>query len=290
MDNGMKDSAQKEGLVERDSLGAIQEAPVQDDKSSESSPETTGNTAGSGVEESSGTEQGADASKQARDRFEDNPGFKSLRNQFKETRRQLDEYRNDMKQARLREERYLRQLDALQQANGPKKTELPPDQVQARDQLAELLRESPVLKPLFEKLDQVEQFNNSLTEREMTTKYAEVEKSMEKICADNGLDIETELQACDSWLDQHPVFSKLYPAGKTQFPPELYELAFKAINHDRADELADKRANLKSIKERERLRSANSETPAANSSGGRPMPKKLEDFLSERMKDGIIAR
>lgn len=290
MGNDLRDTSEKEGLVERDSLGTIQETNVQtDEKSSESSTDNIGNNA-SESESQPNTEQ-KDSTSRQQDRFENNPAFnKQLRDQYQATKRELEEMREDRKQARLREERYMKQLDELQKSNAPKKSELPADQIQARDQLAEILRDSPILKPLFEKLAQVEQFNNSLTDKEMTGKYNEVEKSMVKVCETNGLDVQTELEACNDWLDQHPVLSQLYPKGKAQFPPELYELAFKAINHDRADELADRRANLKSIQERERRRAGNSETPAATLPGGRPLPAKLEDFLTERVRDGIIPR
>lgn len=280
----LMDRAQQEGISVRTELGGVEDK-AQDDKPSESSTEKIETNADSGEKETNQTEQTQSPSRQ-KERFEDNPGFKSLRAQYQEQRRLNEEMREERKQDRLREQRLMAQLDELTKANAPKGNVLPPDQLQARDQLAELLKDAPALKPLFEKLAQVEQFNTHLTSREAEQGYNKVEESMVKTCENYGLDPALEMQACHDWLDQHPVFSK----HQGPFPPEYYEVAFKAMNYDRADELAERRANLKSIQERERHRQANSEAPAASLPGGRPLPKKLEDFLSERAKDGIIPR
>lgn len=243
---------------------------TQDAKDTAPSTVTTEQTNASNVKEAAPVEK-TDAGlveQPKRERFEDNPGFKALR-------KQKEELAEQVRKAAEREERLLKALEAQQ---GGKKAEVVDEKETAKRELMNLLG----LGDLQKKIDALESRSSELSSRETDQAFDKEEQRISESCQKFGLEVNTVKAELQTWLDEHPIFGKM-----NDLPPGSYELAFKSIYFDKSSELAEKAASLKQIKERDKLRQANTESPNNSSTDkGENRPVSMRERLQNMIKDG----
>lgn len=203
-----------------------------------------------------------------KEKFEDNPGFKKLRSE-------RDTLRQEMQKAAEREERLLAALEGMK-ASQPK----PPvdERESAKRELIDILG----LGDLQKKLDRLEARNADYSSRETDSAYDKEEDGIRASCEKFGMKMDEVLPELQNYLDEHPVFSRM------DIQPGMYDLAFKALYFDKSTDLAKNAARLDEIKQRDKLRQANTEAPSTTSTGARDitMPSRLRDHLRNVIRDG----
>lgn len=263
----LMDKAVKEGV---DVSGVKPESTIPSTDAKETVPSTvkTENTPVVGEQQ---PEAKPPVSVQPKERFEDNPGFKNLKNQ-------RDSFKTELQKAQEQNQKLMALLEAQTK---PKSDPVASEQEQAAKQLRQILG----IDGLIEKLDSLDKRNSDYSERETNQAFDKEQDGIVKQCEKFGLDFNEVVPELQNYLDEHPYFSKI------AIQPGFYDLAFKAIYFDKSNDLAKRAAYAEQLKETEKLKKANSESPnPGNSTGSSPAYTGVKDLVRRRLEsDGGIS-
>ena len=207
----------------------------------------------------------------AKERFEDNPGFKNVL-------RQRDSFKTELQKAQEQNQKLM----ALLEANKPKAEVGPQNEQEAA---AKQLRQILGIDNLVEKLESLDKRNSDFSERETNQAFDKEQDGIVKQCEKFGLDFNQVVPELQNYLDEHPYFSKI------AIQPGFYDLAFKAVYFDKSNDLAKRAAYAEQLKETEKLKKANSEAPnPGGATGSTPSYTGVKDLVRNRMdKEGGIS-
>lgn len=196
-----------------------------------------------------------------------NPGFKKMQTERDQLRKELEDARKERQQF----------LKALEGMKAPAKEAVVDEKEQAAKELRRLLG----VDTLLEDIKTLKERNSDFTQRETDQAFDKEEERIVTAATKFGLNPHEVKAECQAWLDAHPYFSKV------DIQPGFYDLAFKALYFDKSSELAQKAAQLEQIKQRDKLRQANTETPAnASTDKGVTKPSSMRERLQDMIKEG----
>lgn len=192
--------------------------------------------------------------------------------------KQMEEMRNSYIQK-------LEQFNAnrAEQGKGPV-NQLPPEQEQALLQLAEMMFSHKGIREKygFEKISALEkQLSQQSTESGKQMYEAEIQDSISKYAAEYGYDKEELREEFEHFINTDPWFAdKPYHKGSVQ-------KAFKLYFSDKSQELAERAANLKLIKEQKEKKSVSTESASLGKTGKAVgvKDKNMLDYLSRREQE-----
>ena len=198
-------------------------------------------------------------------------------------KRMAGQNREIREELRKAQELNLQFQEALQEMRTSRKTpieeheELSEEQKDALDKLAKLLSSHPSFKGIEEKLAALDKRHESVAEAQQKEKFGKEMNLLEQECGKYGLSYDQVEAECQEWLDNHDYFSKI------PLQPGFYTMAFRDLYFDKSADLGTKAANLKLIKDREKLKAASSEKPEqGKSESSEPQVTSLND-LKDRL-------
>lgn len=231
MDTAVKEGIEMPGQKPED-------APVKDAKEAAPSPAIQEKPSQADAQPVQPKAETPEAPKQ---RFEDNPGFKNVL-------KQRDSVREELKKAQEANSKLM----ALLEAQSKRPEAAPSEQDSAAKQLRQLLG----IDELFSKLETLDKRNSEFSTSQRDAAFDKEQAQLASQCEKFGLDINTVIPELQNWIDEHPYF------GKADIQPGFYDIAFKSIYFDKSSEIAKRAAYAEQLKEKEKLKKANSEAPS----------------------------
>lgn len=191
---------------------------------------------------------------------------------------------NWSKQVQELKDAYTKQLEAFNQnrsnAGKPEVDKLPPEQEQALEQLVSMLGPRLREKLGLGKIGELEKQLNSINQAGSLEAFeAEMSGVTKEYAEKYGYDAKELDEELRNYIETDPWFAdKSYTKGSLIKAAKLYFA-------DKGQELAERQANLKLIKEQKEKKQNTTEAPTkttGNKSGSKH--KRLEDFLDERVQ------
>lgn len=169
------------------------------------------------------------------------------------------------------------------------KSQSQPQQVDERSQavlqLVDLLKNTPgALEALgFSKINDIEKRTASFEEQRAREVFdSEFDRILKYGTETFGLDEEELEQELVDYIENDPLLSQ------ANFIPGAIQKAFRDLYWDRMDELKERAANLKLIKEQKLKKEGNTETPKQNDTSKNDTPSELDmgSFIKRRIAEG----
>lgn len=206
---------------------------------------------------------GSEVKPPVKERFEDNPGFKALRNQ-------ANSFKSELQKA---QELNTKLMTMLENQSKPKVEGVASEQEAAAKQLRQILG----IDDLVGKIQSLDKRNSEFNQSQTDSAFDKEQESIAKQCEKFGLDMNVVVHELQGYLDSHPYFSK------QAIQPGFYDLAFKSLYFDKSTELAKNAAYAEQVKTTQNLKKANSEAP---NPGSTPSTKSYTG-IKDRVKDLI---
>lgn len=272
----LMEQALKEGIATDD----VVDTPVTQDAPAESSPAKESVETAPAPKESESPAAKTDELDWSKVPAHLHPVSKQLLDEKRELRKMLAE-----KEALLKDPRITRLLAGQKETESPKVEEKqPPKQEQTLEQREAIEKLREVLgisnySEVSKTIEQLKQRNEELTKKETERAFEQEESTLHKRADEFGLDWETEVEPeLTAWFQKNPQFQGLGPGS--------ISLAFNAVYFDRIGELKERAATKKLIQERDKLKTASSESPQRT---GVAAPKKLPGNMRQHLEDTIKA-
>lgn len=266
--------AMKEGI---DFGPQSSEAPAKQDVKTESSPKTEAKEAEPTNTAKTGEPSVEEAFKESKLPAHLFPRFKEMseaNRKLKEELKNKDEQLKDPRIARLfaQKEEKAEQVETKAEQKKSVPTETTDEQKAALVELKKALGVDKYEEVIAQLQEERNKQREDAFNKELDSKESEIKKWSE----DNGLDYSEEVQPWfGDWLTQNPEFKGL---GKA-----TYQAAWNAYKAENISELVERKKNLEMIKERDKKRSGNAETP----SGEKNAPSKTYRNDDEHILDLI---
>lgn len=200
-------------------------------------------------------------------RFEDNPGFKNVL-------RQRDSFKSELARAQEANERLMALLEKQSQAPSAS------PQMSEQEQAAKQLRQILGIDGLTEKLEKLDKRNSDYSQSQVDSSFDKEQEGIIKQCEKFGLDFNEVAPELNDWLSEHPYFGQL-----PEFKPGFFDIAFKALYFDKSTELAKKAAYSDQLKETEKLKKGNSESPNPAGTSSPRAYTGIKDLVRQRIED-----
>lgn len=195
-------------------------------------------------------------------RFEDNPGFKNVLKQRDSFKSELD------KAQKLNQEL----MDALKAGRSTQPANTQEAEMEAA---ASQLRKLLGLEDLTKKLDSLEKRNTDYTTSQRNDAFDKEQEKIVSECKRLGIDFQEVAPELSAWLDENL-------PGEPK--PGYFTIAFKAMNFDKSLELAKREAYAEQLREKEKLKKANSEAPSPGASQTPGAYTGIKDFARNRIE------
>lgn len=199
-------------------------------------------------------------------------------------RRMVEQNRAAREELKKAQQLNIELQEALQEIRSgkpapPGEEELTGEQKDALDKLAKLISSHPSFRGIQEKLAQIDERHQSLTETQKKEKFGKEMEKLQTLCEKHGLSYDQVESECQDYLDNHEYFSKI------PLEPGFYTMAFKDLYFDKSAELGTKAANLKLIKDKEKLKAASSEKPDGKSEPTVPTDRNVKELVARRIQE-----
>lgn len=175
--------------------------------------------------------------------------------------------------------------EVIKAMGGSKTPEMPRDQRESAIELARLMTQVPEVAEMFglKKAETLEQEVNRLnSEREEEAFNREFDQVIDSYSTKFGLDKEEMKQELADFLDSEE-YSAVFSKGHR---PGVVKAAVKTMYFDRMDELKERSANLKLIKEQKEKKGLNTASPSKGAAqNGVARESNMRDFLMRRVNE-----
>lgn len=209
--------------------------------------------------------------------FHKHPKWKGMQDENKRLKQTLEE-RDRKFELQLAELKGMTQAQTKQATAG-----MDPEQRQALLNLVRLIKSDPdAAKELgINSIDELRQRQEQLVSSRNEESFGkEVESTLSEFSEKYGLDKAELEQEVSDFIDANPFYSsKDYSQG-------AYRAAATAYLFPKLDEMKERAANLKLIKEQEAKKKANAESPGAPSGTETSKPASMRERLAQMVRDG----